>query len=185
MKLPESFERDYFDLLVPITTDGAAKSRRNLLVSSFIVCALYFFNKSLTELRVLGFSLEDSEEGKILIVAALLIGFWLLIFTLNWFKDFEINRERSRILSGAAKELEKYRERLELQTADLPHDHPNRRRWAEVEREYERYAGQSSRTRFVRYLTLVSLALDLILPILLAGFSLCFIINDMSSIGLS
>ena len=111
--------------MLPISTDGTSKARRNLIVASFIICSLYFLEKSLSGLRVLGFSLQGADQIKILYIALILIVFWLALFVVNWWKDYELNRERKRLLMGLVDQLRERKEHLEQQCVNVQADHPS------------------------------------------------------------
>lgn len=179
-KLPESFEKEYRDLMIPIMTDGTSKARRNLIVASFIVCSLYFLGKSLSGLRVLGFSLEGADQIKIFYIALILIVFWLVLFVVNWWKDYELNQERKRLLVGLVDQIREHKERLEQQCAKVKDDNnPNIQRMRSLQREYDRFKSQSDRTKTARQLTGVTIGVDLVLPLILALVSAGLLVSDI------
>lgn len=97
-QLPESFEKDYLELLKPYISEEQKKARRNVLVSSFTVIAIYQLGKSLTELNVFGLHLGDSNDYAVLILATLLITYWLAMYLAYSKRDDEIQKEQLHLL---------------------------------------------------------------------------------------
>lgn len=178
-KLPDSFEKEYFDLLIPITTDGVLKNRRNLMVSSFIIVSIYFLDKSLSDLKVLGLSLEGANGNKILVLGLLLIVFWLIMYIAHLIKDSEINRERRHLLDVYVIDL---RERLNSSKESFNHlkeDHPNKRAIIDLEKQYGIYTNQLDRTRRARIVAAVIEYIEKYLPIAMSIFSFYLIYKDI------
>ncbi|MDO8988340.1 MAG: hypothetical protein Q7U91_01770 [Sideroxyarcus sp.] len=97
-QLPESFEKDYLELLKPFISEEQKKSRRNVLVSSFTVITIYLLEKSLTELNVFGVHLGGSNDYAVLILATLLITYWLAMYLAYSKRDDEIQQEQLHLL---------------------------------------------------------------------------------------
>lgn len=93
-QLPESHERDFLELLKPYASEEQKKSRRNIDVSSFVVLSIYFLGKSLTEIQVLGFNLHGSNHFLVLILASVLIAYWLIMYLVYFRRDSEIQKSK-------------------------------------------------------------------------------------------
>lgn len=182
MKLPENFEKEYFSLLTPVVTDGTVKNRRNLLVSAFSVSLLYFLDKSLSELSILGIKLEGTDGKAILIAAFVLILFWFLMFCIHSTKDAQINKERRHLLIKYAEEL---KERLEYMTETYQNHedgHPNKQQIGELEKEYNIFLQQKKRTGLANRLALGAFVIEYALPLIVGGWCLFQLVTDMFSV---
>lgn len=96
--LPESYEKDFLELLKPFVSEEQKKSRRNVLVSSFTVMSIYLLGKSLTELNVFGLHLGGGNKYAVLILAALLLIYWLVMYLAYSKRDDEIQKEQQYLL---------------------------------------------------------------------------------------
>lgn len=172
MKLPDNFEKDYFALLVPVSTDGTLKNRRNLLVASFTISLLYLLGKPLTGIRFLGIKL-DGADGKILLSSALiLILFWCFMFCVHAIKDFQINKERRYLLIKHTEKLKSLLDDSIEKYEHLDNAHPNKLAIPKFKREYEIFLDQKKRTRSASLLATASSMIEHSLPILFAFW--CF-----------
>ena len=182
MKLTDTFERDYFSLLTPVVTDGAMKNRRNLLVSSFSISLIYFFDKSLSEINILGLKFKEADINSLLIASTLLVSFWFLMFVIHSFKDLQINKERKYLL---IKQTDALYERLVSHTEKYQNHedtHPNKQQISVLQREYNIYINQKSRTRNARVLSLVSTVIEYGLPVLMYFYCMFMLSMDINNI---
>lgn len=181
-KLPDSFEKESWDLMIPVSTEGTIKSRRNVIVGSFTILTLYILGKSLTELRVFGLSLEGSDQARILVIGLVLIIFWLMAFVANWVKDFELNKERKLLIGQVVENLKMQKENMESRYAHVDDNHPNKATMKQVQREYERYVSQFDRTKRARLLTQLTAGVDFALPVTLGLLASIFLTVDIWTI---
>ena len=178
-KLPENFEREFWDLMFPVVTDGTTKSRRNLLVSSFVIVALYILGKSLSDLNVFGFSLEGSDKKTILYIAIALILFWVSVFSFNVAKDRDLNAERKLILDDTVARLKKYKDGLESKFSNVEESNHNKNTMRQVQGEYQRYTSQLDRTKRARALTALIYYIDLALPLAMSFIAIGYLAADL------
>src|SRR5690554_50065 len=164
--------------MFPVVTDGTTKSRRNLLVSSFVIVALYVLGKSLSDLNVFGFSLEGSDKKTILYIAVALILFWMSVFSFNTAKDRDLNAERKLILDDAVGRLKKYKDGLESKYSNVEDNHPNKNTMRQAQVEYQRYTSQLDRTKRARALTALLHYIDLALPLVMALIAIGYLVAD-------
>jgi hypothetical protein len=143
--LPESFETKYFDLLQPITTSGTLRNRRNLLVASFSIVVLYFLDRSLTELKVLGIDLSNTNTTSILWSGLVLVAFWFVMYCVHASKDSQINKERRHLLLKHSEQLSEQIEASREQCKSLDSNHPKHQRVKEMEGAYKIYLDQKER----------------------------------------
>ena len=181
-KLPDNYEKNFWDLLIPVVTEGTAKNRRNLIVISFIIISIYVLDKSLTDLRVFGLSIEGSNKGYVLVLAILLIAFWTFMFIGNYLKDLDINLERKHILNKNIESLKTSKERFEKKYSDVADDHPNKRTMKEIQREYSIYTAQLERTKRGRILTAILSGIEAVLPLLLSAVAICLLFLDLINV---
>ncbi len=77
-------EKEFLFLLQDYRSEDFKKARRNLIFASYIILIISILNKSLTEVRIFGLDLAETNHPKILLWLALaLIGYWagmVLIF---------------------------------------------------------------------------------------------------------
>lgn len=121
-QLPESFEKDYLDLLKPFVSEEQKKSRRNVLVTSFTVISIYLLGKSLAELNVFGLHLGDSNDYAILVLAALLITYWLAMYLAYLKRDDEIQKEQQHLLLN---HVERIKERIVVLNKNIEENKSN------------------------------------------------------------
>ena len=172
MKLPENFENDYFSLLTPVVTDGTIKNRRNLLVSAFSISLLSILGKSISELKILGIELKDTDSQMLVLGALVLMVFWFVMFIIHAEKDKQINIERRYLL---IKHTEKLKEQLDYSKEkfqDYDNEHPNKKQISEFQREYDIFLNQKKRTRKVNFLGVLAYIIEYSLPLLMGVW--CF-----------
>lgn len=178
-QLPESFEKEYWDLMIPIATEETTRSKRNLSISSFIIIAIYLLDKSLTDLRVLGLNLEGTSNVAVLYLAIALIIFWLLLFIASAFKDAELNKERRHLLKSVIAKIEESKNHYELKYSERDDSHPNKQTMKSIQREYQKYLDQLDRTKNARLLSVSTFYVTNCLPILLSLASLVYLFRDI------
>lgn len=181
-QLPESHERDYLDLLKPYTSEEHIKTRRNVVVTSFVVLSIYFLGRSLTDISVFGVNLKGSNDLLVLVLAIVLIAYWLIMYLAYFRRDFEIQEEQKRLL---LREVERVRNRInECQThidnlGDAGH---MRTHWttelASAKTAYSIYENQLSRTKNAGMLNVALKKVEFWLPVIVSVGALLFIFLD-------
>lgn len=180
-KLPESFEKDYVDLLTPVVSDGTTKNRRNLVVASFIISVIYLLDKSLTELSVFGLDLDGSDSTTLLAIAVVLILFWAGMFIAHAVKDAGINRERKHLLEIHVNKLKKQFGRYVREREENTPD-PLKVRESSIEticNQLNRYTRQQTRILSARIISKVAGIVDYGIPIVLAVIAILFLGVDI------
>ena len=182
MKLPADFEKNYFDLLTPVETEGAVKNRRNLLVASFSITILYVIGKSLSEIKLLGIELKGADGKVLLICAIILILFWSFMFCTHALKDFQVNKERKHLLIKHADDLKEKLNYARNKFSNLDKDHPNFKQISEFEREYDIFLSQKERTKKARMFSIASYIIEYSLPLAFGIWCLVLLSLDLYSV---
>jgi len=126
LKHPLSKKKDLFDanslheLLYDHQSQDFKKSRRNLMVITFIVISVWFLGLDLTKLNVFGLKLENiSSPIKIHFVGIILIGYWWAMFEFYRIRDKEIQVRRQDIVYKNIAEIKKELPKLEAKYQEL------------------------------------------------------------------
>ena len=179
-QLPESYEKDYLELLKPYVSEEQKKSRRNVLVSSFTVTSVFTLGKSLTDLSLFGINLNGSSNYSVLIIAEALILYWLAMYFAYSFRDEEIQKEQKHLLLN---HVGKVKERMNALAANMEASITNtslHSHWLgeynSVKGNYDIYENQLSRTSKVGNLNNVLKRVEYWLPVI-AGLAAILIIN--------
>ncbi len=182
MKLPADFEKNYFDLLTPVESEGTLKNRRNLLVTSFSITVLYVIGKSLSAIKLLGIELKGADSKVLLVCAMLLVLFWALMFCIHAIKDFQINKERKYLL---VKHTDLLKERLDTHKSrysNLDASHLHFKQIGEFEREYDIFLSQQKRTKKARIFTMTSYVIEYSLPLFFSIWCFGLLVSDFYSV---
>ena len=183
-KLPDKFEYDRLELLTPQVSEGTSKSRRNLVVSSFIVVAIYLLDKSLLDLNVFGLRLAGANPEKVLLFAIGLILFWGILFCINGSKDAALNKERRYLLSQDEKLQLAAIERSLSTMGNIKEGNPHMTRKNELERELKTHLDQLERIKSAKRLSITAFVIENALPFILAGMAIyCLSRNILSVLG--
>lgn len=183
-QLPESFEKDYLNLLKPFVSEEQKKSRRNVLVTSFTVMSIYLLGKSLTELNVLGLHLGDSNDYAILVLATLLITYWLAMYLAYSKRDDEIQKEQQHLL---LKHVEGIKDRIVVLNKNIEEDKSNdglrnhyQRALDDEKNNFNIYENQITRTANAGKLNFTLKKVEYWLPIITGITALFIICKDLS-----
>ena len=185
-QLPASHEKNYLDLLKPYISGEQKKFRRNTLVSSFIILSVYFLGKSLTEIRVAGLDLEESNKDLVLILAILMVLFWLTMFLIYYRRDSEIQKEQHHLLmehvNKVKSSVDKFKNNIDEQMAS------NGKVTGHVRSEYENllnvykiYETQLCRTNKAGILNKVINKIELLLPTISSICTIVFLVIEYHS----
>ncbi len=178
-RLPDNFEKDFWDLMIPVTTDETTRSRRNLSVLSFVVSSIYLLEKSITDLRVFGLTLEGSNQNTLLVIAACLVAYWLSLFIASASRDAEINKERRFILNKVILGIKTRKDNLEHRYSDKDDSRPNKQTMQSVQSEYQIYLDQQYRTKVAKWLSAGIFLIVNTLPIILGVFTIYVLMGDL------
>ena len=176
-QLPESHEKDYLEQLKPYISEETKKFRRNTVVSSFIILSVYFLGKSLTEIKVAGLNLLGSNNDSVLIIAMVMITFWLIMYLIYYRRDLEIQKEQQHLLMKHVelmkKRIDNFEERINnaIERNVGIHDQ-TQHNLTLAQNEYNIYKNQSSRTNKAGILNSVINNTELFLPIIIAAFTI-------------
>jgi len=182
-KLPESHERDYLELLKPFTSEEQIKTRRNVVVTSFVVLSIYFLGRSLTDISVFGVNLKDSNDVFVLALTAILIAYWLIIYLIYFRRDFEIQKEQERLLLSHVKKvkdrIDESQSNLEKLGDDIGGMRPH---WAtelnNAKTYYSIYENQLNRTKSAGTLNVVLKKVEIWLPVIVSTAALLLMILE-------
>lgn len=183
-QLPESHERDFLELLKPYASEEQKKSRRNIDVSSFIVLSIYFFGKSLTEVQVLGFNLHGSNHFLVLILASVLITYWLIMYLVYFRRDSEIQKEQEVLLLRHVQQVKERMNETQNQLNNIVGADTGgmRSHWSSelnnARNQYSIYERQQERTKKAGILNMAIHKVEFWLPVILAVTALAFILMD-------
>ncbi|MFA4969815.1 MAG: hypothetical protein WC540_09295 [Sulfuritalea sp.] len=162
-------EKQFLDLLQEYKSDDVRKARRNLSVISFVVISVWVLGIKLTELKVFGVDLTKSSELNVLLLGLALTGYWLVMFSLAWRHDREIQKERSVQITAVVTHLnerletiEKIKDENKGRSGYVPDD------YAEVKTALEIYERQKLRTATATTLGRVMGDMELYIPFALA-----------------
>ena len=178
-RLPDSFEKDYLDLMQPIVSEGTIKNRRNLLVYSFSICTVYILDKSLLEFKLFGVHLVDSNPSILLYIALSVVLFWSLMFIMHSIKDKGLNKEREIIL---VKHVFLLRERMNGLGGKIKNDHIEPE-LSELKMQHSIYEGQRIRLHKVGILNQIISFIESTLPLGMAVIAALFIIRNIHIIN--
>ena len=185
-QLPESHERDYLELLKPYVSEEHKKSRRNVVVTSFVILSIYLLGISLTEIRIFGIDLNGSNKFTVLALALLLIIYWLAIYLAYARRDLEIQKEQERLLLSS---VEKVKERMDQAQVKMD-EHKNSRggassHWSSefgsAKSNYIIYENQINRTKKAGKLNSLLAKVEYWLPVVLAVVSIIVLVVDARS----
>ena len=176
-QLPDSHEKDYLELLKPYVSEDTKKFRRNTVVASFIILSIYFLGKSLTEIKVAGLDLFGSSNDSVLILAMVMLTFWLIMYLIYYRRDSEIQKEQQHLLMKHVEVLKEQLDSFEEEInaameenrgirSQLRHNHTS------ATNNYDVYMNQSSRTNKAGILNSVINKTELLLPIIIATFTI-------------
>ncbi|MDD5471026.1 MAG: hypothetical protein PHP05_03840 [Sideroxydans sp.] len=182
-QLPESYEKDYLELLKPFTSEEQKKTRRNVLASSFTVICIYSLDKSLTELNVFGLHLGDSNDYAVLVIAILLTTYWLVMYLAYSKRDDEIQKEQQHQL---LKYVEGIKERIVVLNKNIEENKLNGSLLSHYQQELNNeynylgiYEKQTSRTAKAGSINFALKKIEYWTPII-AGITAQFLIcNDL------
>ncbi|MBI5750954.1 MAG: hypothetical protein HZA59_02250 [Hydrogenophilales bacterium] len=161
-------EKQFLDLLQEYKSDETKKARRNLSTICFIIISAWILKIRFTEMRVFGVDISSSAELHVLLLALVLMAYWLIMFLLSWNHDKEIQKERSLHLIEQVKHFtERFRvieeKRAKSNSDSKSHD------YNEVKAAVDAYRAQEARTkRAAQYGNVVN-KLELLVPIILSG----------------
>ncbi len=183
-ELPPTYEKDYLELLYDYHSDETKKSRRNVIVVSFVVVSIHFLGLNLADIKA-GVELAKANPQAMIALAMALILYWLVMFLAYSFSDRQIHHERRYLLSKLADDLETELSTFEAQCNDnyvnqgrrLPDEH--RQRLAKLKSDYSLWVGQRKRTRLAARLRAVMTGLEHLLPVFLAAWALSYLFVDL------
>ncbi len=179
MKLPESFEKDYLEVLELKSSDGAIKNRRNLLVAAFSICSVYVLGKSLTDIKVLGINLEGTNKFHLLGLAAVLIVYWSVMYFLHYYRDRELNVERKALLDKHVEKVKQQVDHYNDKKRTSSHQHFEQK-FREVSAQYNIYLSQSERTNKAAIANRVANFVEVFLPFSIGLLALIFLAIDLA-----
>ena len=178
-KLPDKFEYDRLELLTPLVSEGTSKSRRNLVVGSFIIVAIYLLDKSLLDLNVFGLRLEGANPIKVLLFAFGIILFWGALFCINGSKDAALNKERRHLLTKDEKIQLTAIDRNLSTMGNIEEGNPHFERISELKRERQKHLDQIERIRSARRLSIAAFMIENVVPFILAGTAIYFLTANL------
>lgn len=141
-------KKQFLDLLLEYRSDEAKKARRNVSTIAVVILAAWLLNLHLSNMNVFGMNVSQASEIPVLIVAFVLLVYWLGMFLLALYQDSEIQKERKLILGDEVEYLVKRREEIEKAKKDLGpsywrQEYPD---YTEVTASIEAYQIQQVRT---------------------------------------
>ena len=150
-QLPESHERDFLELLKPYVSEEQKRSRRNTIVSSFIVLGIYVLGKSLTDIRVFGVDLHGSNKYIVLVLAICMIIYWLVMYVAYSQRDNVIQSEQEHLLQNNVEKVKKRMDEMQARVdADIQNKGSTSGHWkselGSAKSNYIIYENQVSRT---------------------------------------
>lgn len=173
-------QKEFLDLLQPWTSEETKRSRRALILISFIVISIWLLEIKITNVRLFGVDLSQSTEVPVLCIALSLLSFWAVMFQIHRVKDQETQYERARLLDSVISkfvgEYERYATVREKQKhAYVPPD------FHKTKAAVEAYNSQQERTvKLGRIHTLLS-SIDVFLPYGLAALSAAILISGIAA----
>lgn len=184
-ELPEDFEEKYLELIEPYQSEETMKTRRNLMVASFIIVALSYVGIPLEKIRLFATDLQGADLRAIYIVAFAIIGYWSVVFIFLWFRDREMQKERSTLLlklvndigtriSDEDKEIDDLLRRGQAVPGTKHHQLDVMKSY------YKKYTDQIGRTSRARQLTNTARRVIDWLPVMLAFVAVSILINDLA-----
>jgi len=124
-------KKQFLDLLIEYKSDESKKARRNVSLIAFIIITIWYLKLPLTELKFFGADLTKASIESIIIIALIVLVYWLALFLMAWTQDKEIQKERSIILQEQIDYIYKRQENIEEAKAEetrywavLYPDHP-------------------------------------------------------------
>jgi hypothetical protein len=100
-------EKQFFDLLKDYKSDDFKRARRGLTITSFIVILIFVLELPIENLKFFGVGLKgDHGATPIYWIGLLLITYWASLFGLYWKSDYELQKEKQKILSNQLSFLE-------------------------------------------------------------------------------
>lgn len=112
--------KQFLELLHPYRSEETKKARRNLSAIAFVIVAVRLLGLRLADIRVFGADLSRSAEIWVLILAMLLLAYWLVMFLLTWFQDREIQTERTSLMEAQIQPLVAHYSKLEEERRKNP-----------------------------------------------------------------
>ncbi len=172
-QLPESHERDYLELLKPYVSEEQKKFRRNTLVSSFVILSVYILGKSLTDIRVAGINLEGGSKFSILVLAGVMVIFWLVMYLIYYWRDLEVQKEQNHLLLkhviNVKERLDSFKRRVDgAMASNGAVNNQLRSEYTNAQSTYGIYESQLLRTNKAGLLNSVLSKVELLLPVLAA-----------------
>ena len=139
-------KKQFLDLLLEYRSDEAKKARRNVSAIAFMIFVAWLLNLHLSEINVFGMNVSRASEIQLLVVAFILLIYWLGMFILALLQDSEIQKERSLILKERVTYFEKRLEIIEKrkEKGGGPWEFPD---YNEVITSVEAYRLQQQRTK--------------------------------------
>lgn len=186
-ELPPTHEKDYLELLYDYHSDETKKTRRNLIVVSFLIVALHLVGLTLKDIRPLWANLDKADTTVLMVLALVLLAYWLVLFVLYSVQDYQLHKERRVLLHKHVTALEaainKYQRKMNDATqADKAPSGRLTELLNETQAAYTIYTAQVERTRWASRLRFVTKVVEYGLPCVLAliasGYLVCDLLNQ-------
>lgn len=180
-KLSESHERDYLELLKPYASEEHIKTRRNVVVTSFVVLSIYLLGRSLTEISVFGVKLEGSNKFSVSALALVLITYWLIMYLTYFCRDYEIQKEQECLLLSGVQKVKARMDEMQVNIDAVINKEGGiiahwKAEFDTAKSYYTIYENQLNRTKNAGVLNVVLKKVECWLPVFLAEFALLSIL---------
>jgi hypothetical protein len=172
--------REFLDLLQIYRSEDAKKARRNISAIGFVIVAVYLLGVKLTKIKVFGVDVSESRENLVLLIAMVLVLYWLSIATVLSFRDRAIQKERRHQFDNDIGILKRLH--AEYQDWDgVTKGQPSRVSGPEYssKQAYDKYLLQMKRTRLARVSDYVFGVLEVIVPLVLGATALVLLTRNL------
>lgn len=180
-ELPPTYEKDYLDLLYDYHSDETKKTRRNLIVTSFLVIAVRFIGIPLSDIKLFGVDLTHGDIRAISLIFILLLAYWFVMFIVYSLYDHRLQSERRELLSKHVRslygELDMNKKILEDKNTGPYKRQAAVDRNAVLEHQIGIYMLQQERTKGVNGLGALIMFVEVFLPIGLVAAAIKYLVQ--------
>jgi hypothetical protein len=177
----EKHLRDFLELLQEHRSEDAKKARRNISVIGFVIVVVYALGVKLTQIKVLGVDVSESNEISVLVISGGLVCYWMFVFLVLLVRDRTIQAERKRQFESGLVHLKKVYDENE-EWNKVTKGQPNRSfpyNYGGVKDAYESYLSQKKRTRWVKRCEAALKFFEVVIPIILGCGAIFFLLNNV------
>ncbi len=183
-KLPEKFEENYLGLHDDHYSDDTKKSRKNMMVITFIVLSLQYLEISITDIKFFGIELASTHEFKIRVIAFILLSYWYILYLAFFIKDNNLLKAKRSTLLDYIKsikpELKNYSYKHELQKEIYGHSANETdvsKLYFQLVSEYEYYKSIQSKLGIVTFTQRITFYMHMYPPFILGVIAMYYIVN--------